>query len=987
MHSQQEDAGNGIADVHFTTSFGNDIHTDHIPDNLKMFQSKLVQVSFKLWPAHIKYIGYGPRPARSVFHGITDEEVQDLCCRHSMSSNPGVAEPLTPNEELVVMFATETAFTVTCMWNEQYPESWSNFSRFWCTLFDLACSYGNFCWYSMQSPANNISSPEFLWELMAHPRWCFKQPRYDKTGTLTSATPTEWAEFRVPKKWPDMATQCASLALSVGRNSSTLLKVMQENLRSQQGSICIVFKKSTFCETHYIVRISASVLACPRSKEFARPDVGTRLSITWTPTRSTGRSYTVSGIVLPEVRDVVGSYAEVFVASRHKNLDQITIRNASVTLQDDPTSQDQQKIAIAHMSHGLLRRSGLDILERFYDAPSTVARASRNPWSKSLGAARRMKFNIATNAFNLTAEQIRIKDDFLSNSEGLTLVDGPSGTGKSLALAAVISAYISTNKEHRRAERYPVMLVAPSEATVDLLLSKISTHQIEVCRFKGTYVEADKPRKTVVDTSIQEKMRKMLLDGEGKTEEDALTNEYALFEMHNINYEDNGEDRFHGLLYQTRTEELIKRWANDICSEHDIHDIAVGYLQIRSRLGAPNSVRRWSETEFKDNWRKMRDAHKLLIDYYFCEVVDLVATTVESAAHDVLSASFPPSLLVLDEAALVSIVDLMRLMAAQKEHITHVVMAGNPQTARSLSLANVGNEYHSAIARSILAKLLNDPMKNQSVVNLRTQHRMHPEIARAVDKSACPGYRLVNAPNTQGSTSDWFTARRFLKETFGSAYRDWRMFGIDVSGPNVECEPSNTGNSPCNMAQAEAIVRFIASLLSRPAIGNGTKILARNILVITAYQGQQILITRMLDTAGLMQDKTNKPRVVTLGSAHGLESDIVLVSLCVNRPESLSALRVVAESHSLNLLISRDKHLEVFFGNILYWLRSSVRRNDSYKPNVFKSSGSNLKLFGDLFSSLCPAGGVPKIISRNDFEEGLYHGKPATVAEFSSLLE
>ncbi|KAG9529014.1 hypothetical protein KCU93_g3836, partial [Aureobasidium melanogenum] len=817
--------------------------------------------------------------------------------------------------------------------------------EYFTALMETAKEHGDFWFFSLTDPMTSLPARQFKFQgpESSPPRWLITHwwPVWHN-GQIIEAIPVKWGGFPDCNVWPSPTISNSAWRMSLGRTRDTKTRTLANALEKQASIMLAQFKQSHADPGAFKVDVFASLSSPSVNMDDMRPEPGTTIELRivkdgkFVPNR-------YKGVVVPNMWKGNATFTMYVQGNPDVTLHKTTQR-ASITVTSSDVAITRQenamRLSLGHLDYE--QREGPDIgYLAFSNEPQS---GTTNLWLKNLQALQKQAFIDLCKNRNLNEEQMHFVHHFLQDESGISTLVGPPGTGKSEVLNAVIRAYVLTNKLYRPKEKTKVMVAAPANYAVDELCLRFIqfSEGINVVRFVGGTQSRAKPQagdKVTIDSEENKGMAENLEAGFYEMADDWV---------HSRKVSDKLADWYSDAQFTTWVLKFIAT-----TKDNNLKNTAVkwkdAYNALRSKelSGKARSYARDAKKEMED----------VLLPLFY-DQVDIVFVTLNSAAHDKLRPYFKVDLAVIDEIGMAAIPDLMTLIAPNLGFMKHMVLAGDTAQQRPMLLARSQNEFGRLHELSVLEKIKRGDFKERGIdyVELKVQYRAIPEIA---NMWAYLSYRkdgLKNADSTFQPKPLMSTFKKLFRGLGDKIYKDWACFGVAVSGPETYSRKWYNTTSQVNIKEANAVIQTIQALINEEPAAGGVRVMLKDILVLSPYQGQANHIASMAAVQGWMRQPENRIRVECTGKIHGNSAPIVLLSLCKNKPADPTSVKFVADPHMLNVAISRAESGLIIFGNFVPWVEA-LRFDSEYFRNKGKA------IFGDLVKYL-----HRRIVSAQDME-------------------
>ncbi|TIA49667.1 hypothetical protein D6C77_09498 [Aureobasidium pullulans] len=609
-------------------------------------------------------------------------------------------------------------------------------------------------------------------------------------------------------------------------------------------------------------------------------------------------------------------------------------QKVSVTIQlgGEDRATMRQYNAFRSASKGLSQRGGGVDWDRFLlNCMSPDWHTQRNSWARFMADYPGQKeefFQQAEKVFGLDSKQMEFTKQFLENDTGVSVLFGATGNGKSFTVAVVLMLYLTTNKKFRKGlkelgNHHRILVTATSDQATDDLLRKCieldpTLGNQHFVRFKGG-------GKIGANISDQGNVIDIKVGEDERIKRENIENAY--WHMMDIDAR-SGQSKSRSDLKEFDFihdfHKTIASWSHD----HPQARIVAIYNAFVDGL----MKEEYSRAQRAKLFNKKKELERTLYEAYFHEV-DAVFVPLIGASHPILEDFFEPTLLVIDDAAIAVLGDLLTPVIPHLASLQHVILAGDPVPVGGRALNKGQNEFFDLTDKTLMVQLFLDEycQSDNRITELDQQHRMQPEIFGPLNQTYYHGKVLDTAPvNSKDAVS--ITAQDCFGKTFGAAYANGNRFGVDFSNPENASKNWRASKSPCNHAETTAIVDMVQGLLShKPPIG-GRQIEPRDILINTPFAGQETEIRVRLIRKGIVgTTDDNKIRVASPLNARGQEGNIQFISLCLNDPAKPLSTEFIADREMLNIMFSRAKHMQIVVGNFRPWTTAIMNKDKGWE--------------------------------------------------------
>ncbi|THZ83782.1 hypothetical protein D6C84_04701 [Aureobasidium pullulans] len=907
----------------------------------------LVQVQLNLLhdPKHAVPAA-GPLLAQPIWRNIDQEEVDSLTTKLRLRidghSDP---PPMTDAEVLIASFQINDKFTFSRRMGGTPDDCKRLFDFMEASMF-MCCKYNNLWFYELQV-SGRLADASMKDIIFKSPRWMWTRlvGETDASGKIIKATAIDWTEFALPTITPDLETASNLVRLGISRGNDAMADRQQQCFDKQAFAMVGYFNPDPVNPGYYRVDIDCPMQGVTGNKDTLVPELRTRVTL------RTRDGSVFKGIFGPQFWDKSKNIC-LYVDLESSVIDEDFRKPKSVSIEmnRDTSQAERQHGAAIQVRYGPSRVDGdnqyPDIAHYYMSAPQTVF--NNNRWVNTMSKAQEDAF-VSGGAGQSNEEQHSLKKSFAESTTGISTLIGPPGTGKTYVVSNLLKDYLETNRIHRPYERCPIVVMAPSNAAVDNILQKMkdltkdSPKPYNFVRFRGAKIT---PK--VATAPLQD----------GETRIDDL--EVALWEL--VDRQKTmiaANDSLGDLEYHVKFNNMVVKL---LASKDDpMHATATKFAIARRQTKAPGI----SKNERQLAYEQLDEAKAELLSHFWSDV-DGAFVTLIGAAHPDLRTYFRPRLATIDEAAMAPLPDALTGLVAFWNSLWHILQSGDPAQQRGRALAEGHNEFARFTRDSIMERIKTGRLHGLDFVQLILQYRMHPEISKLISEGWYKG-TLKNHSSTEDMTPDAVTAMRFFSSRFGAAYDGWRVVAVDMSGDDASSRNYNGGSSLFNPKEADAVVEIVKGMMETDAPAQGRKLQPNDFLVTCWYAGMETNLHLVLKRAGLLGNADNKLNVRTVSACQGEEANIQIVAFCVNRPEKPMSTRFVSKKQSMNVALSRAKHMQILVGNFTEWMQA---RADGHKS--LKRNGTN-QFLGMLLDSLCTQSSATpyKVIAREDFETGL----------------
>jgi hypothetical protein len=559
---------------------------------------------------------------------------------------------------------------------------------------------------------------------------------------------------------------------------------------------------------------------------------------------------------------------------------------------DNPTAGTRAKTAINKLAYQKIKRdNGVDLKALLLQASATIPLEKQGSLAAELAESKPDELekarNNLRNTYRLNEKQLAAAEDVFLSQNGVSIIWGPPGTGKTYTQAAMVSELVRLG--------YKVLFACPSNKAVNAALTKLAelkdARHLKAIRFTGG------------------SLRESLDSGSDTREWDHYFGTTA----------DVAGKAHPERIYHAVRDSDIAMW--NATENHPQHKRAKEYLAAKQEL----KEYRGPAEERRKLYSKMAGLEKELLDYFFQHNINVAFTTCSSACHPAIANHFRPDVVFIDEAAQATVPDACMALAPYAETVRSVVLAGDPNQLTPVVIAREANEALSIMERSLLDRLVKDPDERYGYIMLTAQYRSHPDIIAWASREFYNN-ELTSDPSTQGKNTHLVkTVMDFFRQLGPNVRNARRRMAVNVSSPDAFSANYQNTSSFYNREEARYIVDLVERLLAFDT-PKGAKVKPEHIAILTPYKGQQSHIRGLLRSQGLDTDMariSDEGTVSTTYGVQGSEFEIVFISLCAKDKKSdINKLAFVAREHRLCVQNTRAKIFQVTFGNFAGWCKA-----------------------------------------------------------------
>lgn len=345
---------------------------------------------------------------------------------------------------------------------------------------------------------------------------------------------------------------------------------------------------------------------------------------------------------------------------------------------------------------------------------------------------------------------------------------------------------------------------------------------------------------------------------------------------------------------------------------------------------APGSYNRASNaSRLSEKLEEFNEAAKEVTVHFF-QQLKLVFCTNNSSCHAVLQA-FKPNAALVDEAGQSSPADTMTPLAAHKESLKLIVLAGDHKQLKPVRTSRNRNEVFRMTETSLFEMLLNNKHRSRSQTMFNVQYRMAPQLSKFVIQHIYPG--LTDGDSTKADNKYRQAFRTLMK--IMPDYNGRLRVALHSGSPSNYFEGTM---SYCNDREAVKCLEHALGL-----IRNGVPV--EEIKIVTPYDGQKRMFKKIVYS--MKDDVLRKLDIWSTSDVQGRQASAVIVSLVRNEPESSTDIGFIYKPEQLVVELSRAKDSLTIFGNFVGWL-CELKKKDTNS----RFARSSHKLFRDLLQDL-----------------------------------
>jgi len=823
------------------------------------------------------------------FEGMHPTELIGLRQRGDSAMPQFEQQALSPGERVIYGLLKYSSFSIYRPWqnvsdaHEVFRKFKTHFER---AMTDCAL-IGNWPHYVRQANKANmkISDPEFNIGLAEPPREMVTEWRVKfRNKRIVAVKPEQWSPYQRPQCYPNAGAKAFAIRLALERSREYQAAALRKQFDGPIDASLSEFAKQ-YPGVFYVQLMLDKLESGLSSKHFNRPAINTRITITIASGRFAGSE--LSGFVQDDHLGLGTDLNAVVrleekTAFKSENIDKVQVRLCS-----DGTSIDQQLAAVLELVSNGARKSGIDLPYILLQAPHSIGNHDVLAQEVMSNKAACAAFLHTVAQCNLSTEQTKAARLSLESATGLLIIQGPPGTGKTTTILGAALAHISIGRRND-VPRRRILAVAPSNATSDNMarhfkeLVELTGLNVKFCRFKGVQI-----RKTSDKFPLENAPARLHCKGKAQGDEvlQGMSITQALFERLDSRQGTQNADRDLRYHYFNNAR---SRMVHDIATGQGAHPTEQWVDQAQMYQTKRKSMWKAKGSEKAALHRELHDLERIWDERYFQDC-DIVFCTNELAGHEGLMEFFKPSILISDDTGLVAFGNAIVPVAAHKETLKHIILAGDHHQKIAQDLSKGVNECYEDPSTSILQQLMHLDRPGDKVV-FDAQRRLGPAHFEMVKSIWYPGELSDHhAPRNKSGLEVT------LEHNLGFLGRLWNKrlrLAIPISGSRVCHEMFAGSRSHINRAEAEAVVDHVGYLskvdpppTSRFGEPAGRHIRPEDILVITPYTAQKVLIKTLLLQRNLLRWGPNssdadapKVEVTTTDDAQGREGSIVISS-------------------------------------------------------------------------------------------------------------
>lgn len=326
--------------------------------------------------------------------------------------------------------------------------------------------------------------------------------------------------------------------------------------------------------------------------------------------------------------------------------------------------------------------------------------------------------------WTLNEKQIDAAKNLMSPTGGALAIYGLSGAGKTWTLSAIMHGFVAAGRSMYR-EKSQVIACAPSDAAVDKMVSTLTRGVnldkagIRICVFRGCSVQTPQ-------SQLRASCHLARHSAEARSRGNEFSKDVAFADcVSSLSLDDiiwDGLERtgaaegveYGGEKFRYTFSQQKRLWIQGLAGRksHQWHEEGAHYrltkLQSRAPVGAVIDGKPLTAEKKTKVRQELPAQEDLWTKRFLQEEVDIVFCTNSCAAHETLMEHYKPQVLICDEASLAPLPDCATPMAAFKDSLRHVVIAGDHSKQCPQPLSRGRNETISELETSLLHSLIED---------------------------------------------------------------------------------------------------------------------------------------------------------------------------------------------------------------------------------------------------------------------------------------
>ena len=954
------------------------IDVDTLPEHPHI--AKLHQAG-KLWRLEVKLYDPNQKPrmgpvGEPIFHGISPEELERIRGA-SLTDN-------TPYwERVIARLSASRKFSILRTW----PSDWAPTKPF--TEFFLGCmyavtQYGNWWWYSLAAGgATSSVSFSFGTEI---PRWLIRMVEVTyHDDKAVEYKPAEIVSFDpLPSGvYPDPDTVAFAYRLGMSREIQKQDRNLDRLCSRSEGAVTAIIKPF-HVDGEYIVSLRFNSLNAWDHETILPPELRRKCTI---GVMHCGKEVKLVGFVCEDPFDL-GRHIAVVANMETKGVppfsDDHFEHNVSVEFQHDVKLINCAMNAVCALQNGQSRRKGAFMPEICFNKP--VPSNAQVNWTSDVykhGMARKW-FTTILDQYGLNDNQKQAAVNIIESKDGLNLIGGPSGTGKTRAMAVILYALVTlghrvvftapTNSAVKNAARAFAKVCRPDQ---EVAVSNMIEDQ-DYCRFTGGHYSMDwagqignelaagSPEAVfdyghmdideddvedldrdllgleAVESEIEETQRPHEQPDEDFWEEQAADQAAGCQREMNVRLYPQIASPSAEPAEEAETWDFPKRkmayvlsilkvpWDEAMPAEtRDLQHRARQYTALVNKLRAKKDTKSFqARRAFKGMLLEFTALDKFWTEQ-FLKQCKAIFVTNSTSCHEVLGKFFRPTVLMSDDAGQSTPADAMIPMAAFKGTLREIVLAGDHEYVMPVVLSKGANEALPWVTRSLFLTAKDAAAYERKIVMFDTQYRMSPDLSSFLSTAVYDG-KLQDA-DVVAETNETRQQFRALMNDVRPAWNGRLRAAFHV---NCEAQVWGGSTSYANSGEADFCVELAGAQIA-------AGIAPEDIFILTPYTGQQRMIRKLI----LAKSDDEHIQCVTVAStkeAQGRGAKSVIVSMVRNNPEDPMELGFIYEKHLLCVELSRAKDVLCLIGNFSGWCEElEANAKDSFlirvKAQTFRS--------------------------------------------------
>jgi senataxin len=511
---------------------------------------------------------------------------------------------------------------------------------------------------------------------------------------------------------------------------------------------------------------------------------------------------------------------------------------------------------------------------------------------------------------NFNSSQINAIINVYLKEEGITLVHGPPGTGKTFTVAGIIATILRDREKAKTLDKKRVLVCAPSNAAVDELLLRISSNGLIDQNGRRYF---PKIVRLGVKSRISEEISLLFIDNIVEKEIRNRQN----------NLEQNYREQYAKLSRELEiTQKEIEKVRTSIQTASASNNTSKNVEAMQINLDTMNErkqtlIKQLSNLKIMNLREMQKISHQQLsIRKQIIASADIFGTTLGSITNQDL-----PSLssIIIDESCQSVEPDCIAPLVYNNS-CKSIALIGDPQQLPPTVLSNYlsNSNYEQSLMERLLAA-------GSEKIMLDIQYRMHPSIAYFPSKVFYSG-KLLNGPNC-GKDGDWL---------YKSNRSDFKIAPYQIFDLTYSKESLTKNNSIKNEAEAQYVAHLYCSIMD--TIENPEK-LKDSIGIISPYR-QQVTEIKYWISKFSGSSTLRNVQVATVDAFQGKEKDIIIFS-CVRSAlgNDSSGIGFLEDVRRMNVAITRAKYVLYIVCNSYQLSKNPIWReliNDSIQHKCYQ---------------------------------------------------